>query len=69
MKPGQMHYWWLSPDVDGFVFFHTKEFYEEGFTIEKLSNYVFLKPLENKPNFMLKGPNLTSMVRLMQEIT
>ena len=29
LQPGQMHFWNLSADVDGFVFFHTKSFYEE----------------------------------------
>lgn len=69
LKPGQMHYWWLSPDVDGYVFFHTKEFYEEGFTMERLSNYDFLKPFTNRPYFVPDATTLQQLKSLMQEIT
>ena len=29
MTPGQMHNWNLSKDIDGYVFFHTKNFYDK----------------------------------------
>src|SRR3954467_5840636 len=29
MQPGQMHHWQFSKDIEGYVFFHTRTFYEE----------------------------------------
>lgn len=44
MSPGQVHSWELSPDADGFIFFHTKSFYEMRYSDETLSEYVFFSP-------------------------
>src|SRR5437868_5067061 len=30
MQPGQMHLWRLSDDCQGYVFFHSRAFYESG---------------------------------------
>jgi AraC family transcriptional activator of pobA len=68
LKPGQMHYWKLSADVDGFVFFHTKEFYDEGFTKERVMNYSFLKSFRYRPFFLLKDKNMQCLKELMHSI-
>jgi len=50
MSPGQVHHWELSRDADGFIFFHTQEFYEMRFTDELLTDYAFfsqITPLDN----------------------
>ncbi|MDF2449031.1 MAG: helix-turn-helix protein [Bacteroidota bacterium] len=41
MSPGQMHNWSCSPDADGFVFFHSKDFYEKGEAVSGLKNFPF----------------------------
>jgi AraC family transcriptional activator of pobA len=69
LKPGQMHYWTLSKDVDGFVFFHTKEFYEEGFTTERLGNYTFLRSFQSQSYFRLNGSTIQTIKELMSQIT
>ncbi|RZJ72539.1 AraC family transcriptional regulator [Flavobacterium sp.] len=46
MSPGQVHHWELSDDADGFIFFHTKSFYEMRYADEKLSNYAFFSQVE-----------------------
>ncbi len=68
LKPGQMHYWTLSKDVNGFIFFHTKEFYEEGFTTERLGNYSFLKSFQGQSYFRLNKNTLDNFKELMSKI-
>jgi|SRR6185312_3141182 len=69
LKPGQMHHWTLSKDVDGFVFFHTKEFYDEGFTWETVENYPFLKSFQSHSYFELTKNTAFVLKELMHQIT
>src|SRR5688572_27569378 len=48
LKPGQMHYWKLSPNIEGFVFFHSKNFYEEGFVNSSLKDFAFYGTAPNR---------------------
>ena len=41
LAPGEVHDWKLSRDIEGFIFFHTKEFFDLNFTYEKVDNYPF----------------------------
>ncbi len=68
MKPGQMHYWKLSDDVEGFVFFHTKNFYDEGSVTSGLQNFTFFNSFQNLPVTVLKKNLLLTFKRLMLEI-
>ena len=53
--PGQVHTWEVSKDIDGYIFFHDKEFYNLNFTREKVENYPFFSSTENTPLILLKG--------------
>ncbi len=68
MSPGQVHSWELSEDVDGYVFFHSKSFYDEGYTNEKITNYPFFNSILNQPLVLVKKPNLASIEELFKEI-
>jgi AraC family transcriptional regulator, transcriptional activator of pobA len=46
LAPGQTHSWVLSDDADGYIFFHTKEFYNLHF-ITGMSEFPFFSPLRN----------------------
>jgi len=39
MSPGQTHNWKLSDDIEGFIFFHTKSFYNLLFPNKRLDEY------------------------------
>lgn len=39
LAPGQTHSWVLSEDVDGFIFFHTQEFFDLYFVRETIREY------------------------------
>ncbi|MFL5754533.1 MAG: AraC family transcriptional regulator [Bacteroidia bacterium] len=49
MSPGQTHNWKLSEDIDGYVFFHSAEFYELSFRTGKLKDYPFFASVYNSP--------------------
>jgi AraC-like DNA-binding protein len=41
LYPGQIHSWVLSSDTDGYILFHTKEFYNLNFTYERIERFLF----------------------------
>lgn len=49
LSPGQMHNWNLSADADGFVFFHTREFYDLKFQSRRISDLPFFSALYSSP--------------------
>ncbi len=49
MVPGQVHCWQLSDDVDGYIFFHTAEFYNLIYATKQISDYNFFSGAENNP--------------------
>lgn len=49
MKPGQMHYWKLSPHIEGFVFFHSGNFYNQSNTALPIEELHFFKSFQAKP--------------------
>lgn len=68
LSPGQTHTWELSDDIDGYVFFHTKEFYDLNFTYEKVANYPFFCSLGNTPLIVLKKSSLKKTESMFREI-
>ena len=54
LAPGEVHDWKLSADIEGYIFFHTKEFFDLNFTYEKVDNYPFYCCLRNNPLIILK---------------
>jgi len=49
LSPGQAHSWKLSSDADGFVFFHTEEFYNSVFIKKKMEDLPFYFLSSNYP--------------------
>lgn len=49
MAPGQFHSWQLSADAEGYVFFHTGEFYNLNFTNKQITDYPFFAFTQNVP--------------------
>lgn len=68
MRPGQMHYWKLSKDIKGYIFFHSKAFFEEGFTGFKLSDYPFYNSMQSTPYVKLNSASIAELKDLMQQI-
>ncbi len=68
LKPGQMHYWELSDDVDGFVFFHSREFFDKGFISLSIKDFHFYNSFQGTPYFKLKEKQLNTLKYLMNEL-
>jgi AraC family transcriptional activator of pobA len=68
IAPGEVHNWSLSADIDGYIFFHTKEFFDLNFTREKVDNYPFYCCLRNDPLIPLTGKSRKEITELFSEI-
>ena len=66
--PGQVHTWKVSKDIDGYIFFHDKEFYNLNFTREKVENYPFFSSTENTPLIILKDGEVSGIEISFREI-
>ena len=68
MRPGQMHYWKLSKDIKGYIFFHSKTFFEEGFTGVRLQDYPFYRSGQSVPYVKLSPIKTKALELQMKEI-
>jgi AraC family transcriptional regulator, transcriptional activator of pobA len=68
LSPGQVHCWKVSKDAEGFVFFHTKEFYDNIFLKRKIENYPFFYLQQNYPVIYLSISDTKRVERNFQEI-
>src|ERR1700722_15963510 len=66
--PGQVHSWEVSKDIDGYIFFHEREFYNLNFTHEKVENYPFFSSTENTPLIILKNEEVPGIEIRFREI-
>lgn len=49
LKPGQTHSWKFTEDPEGYIFFHSKEFFEMTFTNNALNAFPFYQSYQNPP--------------------
>lgn len=68
LNPGQTHHWELSEDTDGYIFFHTREFYEVHYTDSRLSHYPFFGNTSAMPHLALTGNESKQMEQLFRDI-
>lgn len=53
LKPGQVHSWQLSENIDGFIAFYSQEVYNVYFGNKKIDDYSFYRELKNSPEMIL----------------
>ncbi|WP_027418691.1 AraC family transcriptional regulator [Crocinitomix catalasitica] len=58
LRPGQTHYWELSKDIEGYIFFHTESFYKSFFPNNTLSNYPIYYSNYNSQQINLSASDL-----------
>lgn len=68
LSPGQTHDWKLSKDVEGYLFFHTKEFYDLAYTTVTIRQFPFFQSIYNSPLIVLKGQALLTITSLFEDI-
>lgn len=65
LKPGQMHYWSFSEDIEGFVFFHSRDFYDNGYLATNINNYEFYSGSQSTPFVHLSKVKEQAVASLM----
>ena len=68
LQPGQVHCWKLSKDVEGYVFFHTKEFYDSIFVSRQLHDFPFFFLDSNEPVIYCSKQELDTVSLIFAEI-
>lgn len=53
LNPGQTHYWELSNDISGVIFFHSQEFFDISFTKQSIYNFPFFSSVHNQSALFL----------------
>jgi AraC family transcriptional activator of pobA len=66
LNPGQVHSWKLSNYTDGYVFFHSKEFYDG--ENRKIEEFPFFYLQQNHPVIYLLGRQLEKIEALFKEV-
>jgi AraC family transcriptional regulator, transcriptional activator of pobA len=67
LNPGQTHHWELSDDISGYVFLHTRAFYEQHYTQNRLSQFPFYYSMHNLPIVLLSEDETKSVERLFTD--
>ena len=67
LKPGQTHYWEFTEDIEGFIFFHSKAFYEEAYSYKKITDFPFFYSSQNPPKMVLKE-NMKAIEQLFSQL-
>jgi AraC family transcriptional activator of pobA len=68
MNPGQMHYWELSEDVEGYLFFHSEPFYNLHFANQTIQGFPFFHSTRNPPDLQLSLTELPEIERQFSRI-
>ncbi len=68
LSPGQVHCWNLSKDAEGYVFFHTKDFYDRIFIHRQLNDFPFFYLQHNYPVLYLTTKETVVIEHLFKEI-
>jgi len=68
LNPGQSHHWILSKDIDGLIFFHTRDFFDKEFTRFRLRDYPFFSSINNPPFLQLKKKDIPVIKSVFQNI-
>jgi len=58
MNPGQTHHWEFSEKAKGYIFFHSKEFYNLSFPNKNINDYPFFYTSYNFPFLLLEEKEL-----------
>ncbi|KEO75233.1 helix-turn-helix domain-containing protein [Anditalea andensis] len=68
LNPGRVHHWKFSPDTEGYILFHTRNFYEMRFGEKSLDLFPFFFSLQNSFYLHLKNSDFLSSEKLFQQI-
>ena len=71
LHPGQTHNWELSSDIEGYIFFHTREFYDGQFTLKSVLDFPMFHSTQYPPFLQLEDEDISRAIvffkRLLNE--
>jgi AraC family transcriptional activator of pobA len=68
LAPGQTHSWKLSDDAEGFIFFHTREYYDMQYAADSVRDFPFFSSLQNPRHINLSPTQLGIVEPLFKRI-
>ncbi|GAA3655668.1 hypothetical protein GCM10022397_44970 [Flavivirga jejuensis] len=68
LRPGQTHYWKFDDIPEGFIFFHTQDFYELHFSKSKLEQFPYYYSLKNTPTLHLESNKIKTLESKFKDI-
>jgi len=68
LYPGQTHSWELSDDIEGYVLFHTQDFYEMGYVNNSLRDFPFFESNYSDKCIYLNSDKIEMVERLFESI-
>ena len=68
LKPGQTHSWKFDNEPEGYIFFHTKDFYELSFSNRLLNQFPFYFSQKNTPSLVLSKSQLIGLQTRFKEL-
>ncbi|MDM1395699.1 AraC family transcriptional regulator [Myroides odoratimimus] len=69
LAPGQTHSWILSEDIDGYIFFHTQEYFDLFFVRETIREYPVFRSAYYPNGFLLNKESSVLVESLMKRMT
>ncbi|AJA68772.1 helix-turn-helix domain-containing protein [Myroides odoratimimus] len=69
LAPGQTHSWILSGDIDGYIFFHTQEYFDLFFVRETIREYPVFRSAYYPNGFLLNEESSVLVENLMKRMT
>jgi AraC-like DNA-binding protein len=68
LKPGQTHYWTFNSTPQGYIFFHSQDFYEFYFANKKVTHFPFYYSYKNPPHIILNTDTLFTIQLKFKEL-
>ena len=68
LTPGQTHNWELSDDIEGYIFFHSKTFYDSNFSYKSVLDFPFFYSTQNAPFLLLSESQKIAVATIFRNI-
>lgn len=68
LNPGQTHHWKISDDAEGFIFLHSKNYYDQPYSHNTIDSFPFFYSTQNIPAIYLSTQNKIKIQQLFAEI-
>ncbi|MGB0523376.1 MAG: AraC family transcriptional regulator [Flammeovirgaceae bacterium] len=68
LNPGQAHYWELSDDIEGIIFFHSQEFFDLSFTKQSIYDFPFFYSVHNPSALFISQQEMEPILTYFQQL-